>query len=317
MTEDSDKEKKAKYADFGRKYGPNEDENGYLSVENKTPYDQKLSWHILNLLSQPNMSIDDACWLFSGYRNFSVNQSEFSDPLFIYRIADEKNIPFGSAEYRGALAEHDRIFEIIMSSNHMLAWQSVRGNLTKGEAAWKKARFDTIWIVDLVANHLHDYQKVHIPWLKYAYDCGYLPGTVIRPPRMVDSGKLAILSRSSAELTGVWIESAIEIKFTVNTLQKELDSMRMWVYKKLVELSVKGEKRPTRNELIEIIKEQCPIGHSLISSEQIITYTKDGDNNEYKWSYEAIKQFLLHHTEERKTSPQKRKTSNPNVNQIL
>ena len=108
---------------------------------------------------------------------------------------------------------------------------------------------------------------------------------------MVDSGKLAILSRSSAELTGVWIESAIEIKFTVNTLQKELDSMRMWVYQKLVELSAKGEKRPTRNELIEIIKEQCPIEHSLISSEQIITYTKDGDNKEYKWSHEAIKQF--------------------------
>ena len=43
MVEDSDKEEKAKYADLKRKYGPKEDENGYLIVENKTPYDQKLS----------------------------------------------------------------------------------------------------------------------------------------------------------------------------------------------------------------------------------------------------------------------------------
>lgn len=305
MTEDSDEAIKKEHPDRADSIPgeedwttvqiEEEDENGYLKGQSWSG--QNFPSHILQTLAKPDISLNDACWLFAGFGFYSP------EPMHITRLADHKSIPFGHAEYRGALAEHDRIFKIIMSSNHMLSWQAMRRDITEGEAAWKKARFDTMWVVDLVANHLHDYQRIHIPWLKRAYDLGYIPGTIIRPPRIVDSGKLAILSSSSAELTEVWIESTIEIKFTVNTLQKELDSMRMWVYKELVKLSAKGEKRPSRNELIEIIKEQCPIEHSVIAQDQIIKYTKDGDSKEYRWSYEAIKQFLLHHTEERKTSP--------------
>jgi len=235
------------------------------------------------------MSLDEASWLFAGYFKY------VSEPMSIGRLADSEDIPFGCAEYRDALAEHDRIFEIIMSSNHMLSLQAVRRGLTAGETAGKKALYDTMWIIDLVANHLHEYQKVHIPWLNEAYELGYIPGTIVRPSKSVDSGKISIVSRASVQVAGVVVEPEIQIQFSVNTLQYELDSMRMWVYHELVKLSGSGEDRPSRNEMIEIIKDKCPLENSINASSQIIKYEKGGV--EIDWSYEALKQFIIRNTE--------------------
>lgn len=245
---------------------------------------------LIEALERKNWSLGYAAWFFAGYYWYEY------DPMTLERIADHAKVQFGTPDYDYAQKKHDEIFEMIMQSNRMLYWQGARQGLTEGEFAWKKAVFDKDWIIDLVVNDLHEYQKVHIPWLPLAKKLRLVPDWIMNP-NIVDSGKIEVTVTATATMEGEVIETIVppDKLFIVKPLKNQLDQMRTWVYKKLIELSAKGKPCPTRNEMIEIIKEECPLEYSVKSSEQIIKYTKDSE--EVEWSFGALKLFIIRHTE--------------------
>jgi hypothetical protein len=246
---------------------------------------------LVEALEADHWTLDYASWLLAGFHHDQNN------PMILERVAVEMKVHFGTPDYDYAQKKHDEIFKIIMQSKNMTSMQLVRRGITEGETKWKKATFDKDWIINLVVNDLHEDQSVSIPWLRLAHNAGLIADWILNP-NIVDSGKIEMESTAEAHIESSVVRNSDydHTKFEMKKLKNELGPFRYWVYQRMLALSLGGAKKPTVKSLIENEFKDCMMYISNIPSEKKIVYREDSSEGNQEWSYDAIKQFISHHT---------------------
>jgi hypothetical protein len=241
-----------------------------------------------HVLRQPSWTFDEAAWIFTG---FSIGY----DGMELVRLADGEMIVFGSQDYRNALKEHDRILVLITKSPFSSVMRNIRSSMTEGEIDKKKAAYKKDVLIDLVANKLNHYERVHVPWLDDAWNLGLIRGYIVGKDDVVDSSAVSMTSSVSVHAEAEVVPPTKQ--FEVSLLTKALkNDFFQWVYDDLVRHSLAGSERPKPTDMISNMKNSSP--HYIKHDKTEIFYWKDAatKDEECSWAINSLKSFIGYHT---------------------
>jgi hypothetical protein len=237
---------------------------------------------LVRKLDNKTWSLDEACWIFAGYLN--------NDPMKLVRFSDRHIVPFGSADYKFAQDEHDRIFKLMQASSHFFAMRMIKRHAIEEEGVVK---YRKDWLIDIAVKGIAEYKKFPIPWLEIAYKAGLVGGKVLGKPDIVSSGQTNMTSTTTTEAKAEVVKPTKQ--FTVKPLKNEMHGIKKWVYDMLVYQSNSGKPREKVSSMLVLMEEHYE-HYKRHDKNEIFYYDEDADE-EKTWSDEALKKFIQHWTE--------------------
>jgi len=254
-----------------------------------------LSKTLEEALKHDSWTLEEAAWILAGF-------SSLGNPMKLTRLADNEEVIFGTPDYGYARAEKEKIYEMLeqLIQSQVLLPRSLRDKYGKDPLNWRVAPIKLIRMLTFARDlrGLNTF-NLNIPWLELASEHGLIPREIAQKGKEIP----AATSISIPGGTSGGTEAArAETQFQLNAPKNHSDLFHAFLYDILFSERLQGNKRPTRDKLINIIDStseslfikvgKSPVG---VKCPQSIYYYND-EGNETFMTFDALKQYILDNT---------------------